>query len=49
MNTIQTAEELKSAFVPGNNFGFNATIDLEKPTELTEELTTEELTTEESS
>lgn len=29
INTIQTAEELKSLFIPGNKFGFNATIELE--------------------
>lgn len=29
INTIQTAEELKSLFTPGNEFGFNATIELE--------------------
>ncbi|GER38641.1 ATP-dependent Clp protease ATP-binding subunit ClpX [Striga asiatica] len=28
--TIQTAEELKSAFTPGSEFGFNATLELEK-------------------
>ncbi|KAL3621643.1 hypothetical protein CASFOL_036555 [Castilleja foliolosa] len=33
INTIQTAEELKSAFVPGNDFGFNATLELLKSTE----------------
>ncbi|GFP97292.1 hypothetical protein PHJA_001873300, partial [Phtheirospermum japonicum] len=33
INTIQTAEELKSAFVPGSDFGFNATLELEKSTE----------------
>ncbi|EYU36699.1 hypothetical protein MIMGU_mgv1a021828mg, partial [Erythranthe guttata] len=33
VNTIQTAEELKSVFVPGKDFGFNATLELEKPTE----------------
>ncbi|XP_051126647.1 uncharacterized protein LOC127248378 [Andrographis paniculata] len=30
INTIQTAEELKSLFVPGNDFGFNATLEIEK-------------------
>ncbi|KAK2979361.1 hypothetical protein RJ640_018441 [Escallonia rubra] len=30
INTTQTAEELKSLFVPGNEFGFNATLELEK-------------------
>ncbi|KAL8512151.1 hypothetical protein ACS0TY_018561 [Phlomoides rotata] len=30
INTIQTAEELKSAFIPGNGFGFNAILELEK-------------------
>lgn len=29
INTTQTAEELKSAFVPGKEFGFNATVELE--------------------
>ncbi|XP_059427940.1 uncharacterized protein LOC132161741 [Corylus avellana] len=29
INTIQTAEELKSLFTPGKDFGFNATIELE--------------------
>ncbi|KAK4387914.1 hypothetical protein Sango_2398000 [Sesamum angolense] len=33
INTIQTAEELKSAFIPGNDFGFNATLELEQSTE----------------
>ncbi|KAL7085868.1 hypothetical protein ACP275_14G303900 [Erythranthe tilingii] len=33
VNTIQTAEELKLAFVPGKDFGFNATLEFEKPTE----------------
>ncbi|KAL2507163.1 uncharacterized protein Fot_30810 [Forsythia ovata] len=33
INTIQTAEELKSSFTPGNVFGFNATLELEKSTE----------------
>lgn len=33
INTIQTAEELKSVFIPGNDFGFNATLELEKSTE----------------
>ncbi|KAI3459827.1 hypothetical protein Pfo_016490 [Paulownia fortunei] len=33
INTIQTAEELKSTFIPGNDFGFNATLELEKSTE----------------
>ncbi|KAG8375891.1 hypothetical protein BUALT_Bualt09G0006300 [Buddleja alternifolia] len=28
INTIQTAEELKSSFIPGNDFGFNATLEL---------------------
>ncbi|CAA0806958.1 Unknown protein [Striga hermonthica] len=28
--TIQTAEELKSAFTPGSEFGFNVTMELEK-------------------
>lgn len=31
VNTTQTAEELKSSFSPGNKFGFNAIIELEKP------------------
>lgn len=31
INTTQTAEELKSLFTPGNEFGFNAIIELEKP------------------
>ncbi|KAK3035502.1 hypothetical protein RJ639_033961, partial [Escallonia herrerae] len=30
INTTQTAEELKALFVPGNEFGFNATLELEK-------------------
>ena len=30
INTSQTAEELKSSFSPGNEFGFNATLELEK-------------------
>ncbi|XP_042008144.1 uncharacterized protein LOC121756813 isoform X1 [Salvia splendens] len=34
INTIQTAEELKSLFTPGNDFGFNATLELEKATEV---------------
>lgn len=29
INTTQTAEELKSAFIPGKEFGFNATMELE--------------------
>lgn len=29
-NTTQTAEELKSAFAPGSEFGFNATVEFEK-------------------
>lgn len=29
INTTQTAEELKSAFIPGKEFGFNATVELE--------------------
>ncbi|KAL0290153.1 UNVERIFIED_CONTAM: hypothetical protein Scaly_2681700 [Sesamum calycinum] len=33
INTIQTAEELKSAFIPGSDFGFNATLELEQSTE----------------
>ncbi|XP_011073961.1 uncharacterized protein LOC105158789 [Sesamum indicum] len=33
INTIQTAEELKLAFIPGNDFGFNATLELEQSTE----------------
>ncbi|KAL8491760.1 hypothetical protein ACS0TY_023380 [Phlomoides rotata] len=33
INTIQTAEELKSAFIPGNGFGFNAILELEKSSE----------------
>ncbi|KAL3506833.1 hypothetical protein ACH5RR_032215 [Cinchona calisaya] len=32
INTIQTAEELRSLFVPGNEFGFSATLELEKST-----------------
>ncbi|KAL1557220.1 hypothetical protein AAHA92_12731 [Salvia divinorum] len=40
INTIQTAEELKSLFIPGNDFGFNATLELEKATEV--EVTVEE-------
>ncbi|KVH91474.1 Trigger factor, ribosome-binding, bacterial [Cynara cardunculus var. scolymus] len=31
INTIQSAEELESSFNPGSDFGFNATIELEKP------------------
>ncbi|KAL3835094.1 hypothetical protein ACJIZ3_009830 [Penstemon smallii] len=38
INTLQTAEELKSVFVPGNDFGFNATLELEKSTEESSEL-----------
>ncbi|XP_004309852.1 PREDICTED: uncharacterized protein LOC101297502 [Fragaria vesca subsp. vesca] len=30
INTTQSAEELQSSFTPGNEFGFNATIELEK-------------------
>lgn len=30
INTIQSAEELKSSFKPGSDFGFNATLELEK-------------------
>lgn len=30
INTIQTAEELKSSFTPEKEFGFNAIIELEK-------------------
>ncbi|KAK4422030.1 hypothetical protein Salat_2153700 [Sesamum alatum] len=33
INTIQTADELKSAFIPGNDFGFNATLELQESTE----------------
>lgn len=33
INTTQTAEELKSSFTPGNTFGFNAKLELEKSTE----------------
>lgn len=34
INTIQTAEELRSSFVPGKEFGFSATLELEiLPTE----------------
>lgn len=40
INTIQTAEELKSLFIPGNDFGFNATLELETVTEV--EATVEE-------
>ncbi|XP_076910770.1 uncharacterized protein LOC143568505 [Bidens hawaiensis] len=29
--TIQSIEELQSSFSPGNDFGFNATLELEKP------------------
>ncbi|XP_058202353.1 uncharacterized protein LOC131316871 [Rhododendron vialii] len=29
VNTIQTAEELKSSFAPGKEFGFNVTLELE--------------------
>ncbi|XP_021906717.1 uncharacterized protein LOC110821250 isoform X2 [Carica papaya] len=29
-NTTQTAEELKKSFTPGNDFGFNAVLELEK-------------------
>ncbi|THG12070.1 hypothetical protein TEA_027162 [Camellia sinensis var. sinensis] len=29
INTVQTAEELKSLFAPGNEFGFNATLEIE--------------------
>eukprot|EP00268_Persea_americana_P001140 TRINITY_DN10345_c0_g1_i3.p1 TRINITY_DN10345_c0_g1~~TRINITY_DN10345_c0_g1_i3.p1 ORF type:complete len:263 (+),score=44.41 TRINITY_DN10345_c0_g1_i3:84-791(+) len=29
-NTTQTAEELKSAFAPGSEFGFNATVEFEE-------------------
>ncbi|XP_027067275.1 uncharacterized protein [Coffea arabica] len=29
INTIQTAEELRSSFVPGKEFGFSATLELE--------------------
>ncbi|KAL8238686.1 hypothetical protein R6Q59_015253 [Mikania micrantha] len=31
VNTIQSIEELQSSFSPGNDFGFNATLELEKP------------------
>ncbi|KAI3692718.1 hypothetical protein L6452_32540 [Arctium lappa] len=31
INTIQSAEELESSFNPGSDFGFNATLELEKP------------------
>lgn len=30
LKTIQSAEELEAAFVPGGEFGFNATIDFDK-------------------
>ncbi|XP_038710847.1 uncharacterized protein LOC120005335 isoform X2 [Tripterygium wilfordii] len=30
VNTIQTADELKMAFVPGKEFGFNVSLELEK-------------------
>ncbi|XP_060174227.1 uncharacterized protein LOC132604646 [Lycium barbarum] len=30
ISTTQSADELKSSFVPGNEFGFNATLELEK-------------------
>lgn len=30
VNTIQSIEELQSSFSPGNDFGFNATLELEK-------------------
>ncbi|MQL83667.1 hypothetical protein Taro_016164 [Colocasia esculenta] len=30
-NTTQTAEELESSFSPGKEFGFNATLEIEKP------------------
>ncbi|PWA59609.1 trigger factor, ribosome-binding [Artemisia annua] len=30
VNTIQSIEELQSSFTPGNDFGFNATLELEK-------------------
>ncbi|XP_075511982.1 uncharacterized protein LOC142547516 isoform X4 [Primulina tabacum] len=33
INTIQTAEELKAVFIPGDNFGFNATLELENSAE----------------
>lgn len=33
VSTTQTAEELKAAFVPGKDFGFNATLEFEKPSE----------------
>ncbi|XP_073280529.1 uncharacterized protein [Primulina huaijiensis] len=33
INTIQTAEELKAVFVPGDNFGVNATLELENSAE----------------
>lgn len=29
VNTVQTAEELKSSFAPGKEFGFNVTLELE--------------------
>lgn len=38
INTIQTAEELKAVFVPGNNFGFNATLELENSAESSTEV-----------
>ncbi|KAJ6975758.1 hypothetical protein NC653_031552 [Populus alba x Populus x berolinensis] len=31
ISTTQKAEELKKVFVPGNEFGFNAVLELEKP------------------
>lgn len=31
INTIQTIEELQSSFTPGSDFGFNVTLELEKP------------------
>jgi len=36
INTTQKAEELKKVFVPGNEFGFNAVLELEKPEAETE-------------
>ncbi|XP_071730899.1 uncharacterized protein [Rutidosis leptorrhynchoides] len=31
INTIQSIEELQASFSPGSDFGFNATLELEKP------------------
>ncbi|KAJ6379331.1 hypothetical protein OIU76_016036 [Salix suchowensis] len=36
ITTTQKAEELKKVFVPGNEFGFNAVLELEKPEAETE-------------